>query len=150
METKSINVLGYAGNNKQFVVKTLNTDLRINQNNNYPELAGPNPYEYILAGFAGCINSLGQMVAAEQGINLKALQVEISGELNTARYNGQATTQRPGFNKIEITLKPTTTATLETLRGWISEIQSRSPVYDNLVNSTPVELALYKEYDYAS
>ncbi len=150
METRSINVLGYAGNNKQFVVKTLNTDLRINQNNNYPELEGPNPYEYILAGFAGCINSLGQMVAAEQGISLKALQVEISGELNTLRYEGKPTTQRPGFNKIEITLKPTTSASLGALQTWITEIQSRSPVYDNLANSTPVDVALFKEYDHAS
>jgi uncharacterized OsmC-like protein len=149
MNTKSINVLGYAGNNKQFVVKTLNTDLRINQNNNYPELEGPNPYEYILAGFAGCINSLGQMVAAEQGIALKSLQVEISGELNTSRYEGKPTQERAGFNKIEITLKPTTTASLGVLQKWLSEIQSRSPVYDNLANSTPVDVVLFKEYQHA-
>ncbi|OYQ38394.1 hypothetical protein CHU92_05265 [Flavobacterium cyanobacteriorum] len=148
METKSINVLGYAGANKQFVVKTLNTDLRISQNKNYPELEGPNPYEYILAGFAGCINSLGQMVAAEQGIALKALQVEISGELNTLRYAGKPTKERAGFNRIEIVLKPTTTASLGVLQRWLSEVQSRSPVYDNLANATPVELSLFKEYNY--
>ncbi len=148
METRSINVLGYAGNNKQFVVKTLNTDLRVNQNSNYPELEGPNPYEYILAGFAGCINSLGQIVAAEQGISLKALQVEISGELNTLRYEGKPTTQRAGFNKIEITLKPTTTAPFTALQRWLTEVQSRSPVYDNLSNSTPVDVSLVKEYNY--
>lgn len=150
METRSINVLGYAGNNKQFVVKTLNTDLRINQNACYPELEGPNPYEYILAGFAGCLNSLGQIVAAEQGIALKALQVEISGELNTQRYEGRPTKQRAGFNKIAITLKPTTTASLGVLQTWLTEIQLRSPVYDNLSNSTPVDVALFKEYDHAS
>ncbi len=148
METRSINVLGYAGNNKQFVVKTLNTDLRISQNANYPELEGPNPYEYILAGFAGCINSLGQIVAAEQGIALKALQVEISGELNTERYQGKPTTQRAGFSKIAITLKPTTTASLGVLQQWLNEVQARSPVYDNLANSTPVDVSLFKEYNY--
>lgn len=68
MKTQSINVLGYTGNNSQFVVKTLNANLRINQNPKYPELEGPNPYEYILAGFAGCLNALGQLVAVEQAL----------------------------------------------------------------------------------
>lgn len=73
MNATPINVLGYTGNSRQFVVKTLNTDLRMNQNAQYPELDGPNPYEYLLAGFAGCINALGQQVAKEQGIPLRSL-----------------------------------------------------------------------------
>ncbi|KGO94176.1 OsmC family protein [Flavobacterium subsaxonicum] len=141
MKSQNINVLGYTGNNSQFVVKTLNTDLRINQNSKFPELGGPNPYEYILAGFAGCINALGQLVAAELGIKLRSLQIEITGSLNTV-----SATQRPGFNSIEITLKPAAAAPLEALQRWIKEVQFRSPVYDNLVNSTPVNLNLYKDY----
>jgi uncharacterized OsmC-like protein len=148
MSTKSINVLGYTGNNSQFVVKTLNTDLKINQNESH---AGqlPNPFEYILAGFAGCINALGQLIAAEQNIILDSLQVEIIGDLNTDKYEGKPTENRAGFNKIEITLKPTTSTPLAQLMQWLKEIQARSPVYDNLVNSTPVDLILYKEYSHA-
>lgn len=148
MNTTSINVLGYTGNNKQFVVKTLNTDLRISENEKFPELQGPNPYEYILAGFAGCINSLGQLVAGEQGIELNSLQVEITGNFNAAKYEGKNTKERAGFSKLEITLKPSTKASLTALQRWIKEIQARSPVYDNLVNATPVDLILYKEYHY--
>ena len=141
MKTQNINVLGYTGNNSQFVVKTTNTDLRINQNNRYPELEGPSPYEYILAGFAGCINALGQLVAAELGINLRSLQIEITGSLNNASAK-----ERPGFNKIEILLKPAVTAPLDVLQRWMKEVQFRSPVYDSLVNNTPVNLVLYKDY----
>ncbi len=148
MNAKSINVLGYTGNNRQFVVKTLNTDLRISENEKFPELEAPNPYEYILAGFAGCINSLGQLIAAEQGIALDSLQVEITGNFNTSKYEGKPTKERAGFTKLEITLKPTTKAPLALLLKWLKEIQARSPVYDNLVNSTPVNLILYKEYNY--
>lgn len=143
MKSTSINVLGYTGNNSQFVVKTLNTDLRISQNAKFPELEGPNPYEYILAGFAGCINALGQIVANELGIALRSLQVEITGSLNKSTGKGK---ERPGFNKIEITLKPAAAAPLETLQRWMDEVQYRSPVYDSLVNNTPVSLNLYKEY----
>ena len=146
MNTKSINVLGYTGNNSQFVVKTLNTDLRISQNTKYPELEGPNPYEYILAGFAGCINALGQLVAAEQGIDLKSLQVEITGSLNESKAGAKTT---PGFNSIEIKLKPAATVSLDVLEDWIKEVQSRSPAYNTLVNNIPVDLVLYKEYAYS-
>ena len=146
MKPQSINVLGYTGNNSQFVVKTLNTDLRINQNTKFPELGGPNPYEYILAGFAGCINALGQLVAAELGITLKSLQIEIIGSLTPESASGVRGRVRPGFNSIEITLKPAAIASLEALQRWMKEVQFRSPVYDSLVNNTPVKLNLYKEY----
>lgn len=145
MNANIINVLGYSGNNSQFVVKTLNANLRISENTKYPELEGPNPYEYILAGFAGCINALGQQVAAELGITLKSLQIEITGNLNQPNNNGKG---RPGFNNIEITLKPAAATTLEALQGWLKEVQRRSPVYDNLVNNTPVDVTLFKEYSY--
>jgi len=146
MKSQSINVLGYTGNNSQFVVKTLNTDLRINHNTKFPELGGPNPYEYILAGFAGCINALGQLVAAELGITLKSLQIEIVGSLNNESVAGIRGRVRPGFNSIEITLKPAAIAPLEVLQRWMKEVQFRSPVYDSLVNNTPVKLNLFKEY----
>ncbi len=146
MNTKSISVLGYTGNNSQFVVKTLNTDLRISQNTKYPELEGPNPYEYILAGFAGCINALGQLVAAEQGIDLKSLQVEITGSLNESKAGAKTT---PGFNSIEIKLKPAATVSLDVLQDWIKGVQSRSPAYNTLVNNILVDLVLYKEYAYS-
>lgn len=139
---KAINVLGYSRNNEQFVVKTQNADVRISKNNRFPELDGPNPFEYILAGFAGCINAVGQNVAKELGLNLKSLQVEITGTISQE--------ERIGFNKIEIVLKPTTDASLKILQAWLKLVQQKSPVYDNLINPTPVELILFKEYNYAA
>ena len=139
---KAINVLGYSRNNEQFVVKTQNADVRISNNNRFPELDGPSPFEYILAGFAGCINAVGQNVATELGINLKSLQVEITGTVSQE--------ERVGFSKIEIVLKPTTDASLKLLQAWLKLVQQKSPVYDNLINPTPVELILFKEYNYAA
>lgn len=142
MNPNSINVLGYTGNNSQFVVKTLNANLRISQNEKYPELEGPNPYEYLLAGFAGCINALGQQVAKELGIPLRSLQVEITGSLNAS------SAAKPGFSKIEIILRPSATVSFELLQKWLAEVQRRSPAYNTLVNATPVDLILYKEFSY--
>ncbi len=145
MKPQSINVLGYTGNNSQFVVKTLNADLRINQNAAYSQSA-PSPYEYILAGFAGCINALGQLVAADLGITLKSLQVEITGSLVMEEDGDARGKIIPGFKTIEIILKPAAAAPLETLQRWMKEVQFRSPLYNTLVNNTPVKLNLFKEY----
>ena len=143
MKTNSVNVLGYTGNNSQFVVKTLNANLRISQNQKYPELEGPNPYEYLLAGFAGCINALGQQVAAELGMPLRSLQVEITGEVELL-----AEGRRAGFSNIAIILRPSATANPELLFTWLEEVRKRSPAYNSLVNATPVDLLLYKAFSY--
>ena len=116
--------------------------MRISNNARFPELEGPNPFEYILAGLAGCINAVGQNVAAELGINLKSLQVEITGTVSEE--------ERIGFNKIEIILKPSTDVSLQILQTWLKAVQQKCPIYDNIVNPTPVELILFKEYNCAA
>ncbi len=146
MSTKTVNVLGYAKDNNQFVVKAQNFDIRISKNEQFPELEGPSPIEYILAGYAGCINAVGKLVAKEQGIVLKSLQVEISGTLSLDKYQGKISKERAGFNAIEVTVKPTSDATLEQLKDWLITVENRCPVQDNLINPTPVSVVLFKEY----
>jgi uncharacterized OsmC-like protein len=146
MSTKIVNVLGYAKADNQFVVKAQNFDIRISKNDPYPELEGPSPLEYILAGYAGCINAVGKLVAKEQGIVLKSLQVELSASLSLDKYQGKISNERAGFNSIEVVVKPTSDATLEQLKEWLLAVESRCPVQDNLINPTPVSVVLFKEY----
>jgi uncharacterized OsmC-like protein len=115
MSQKIVNVLGYAKANNQFVVKAQNFDVRISKNENFPELEGPSPLEYLLAGYAGCINAVGKLVAKEQGITLKSLQVEVSGTLSLDKYQGKISYERAGFKSIQVVVKPTSDATLEEL-----------------------------------
>ncbi|GEP51668.1 hypothetical protein FNO01nite_23400 [Flavobacterium noncentrifugens] len=150
MSLKTVNVLGYAVGNGQFVVKAQSFDVRISKNPLAPELEGPSPIEYLLAGFAGCINAVGKIVAKELNIGLKSLQVEISGTLELDKYNGKETDKRAGFESIQIVVKPTSDATLEQLKNWIQIVESRCPIQDNIVNPTPVHLTLLKEYDSAN
>ena len=150
MSTKTVNVLGYAKNNNQFVVKAQNFDIRISKNDQFPELEAPSPIEYILAGYAGCINAVGKLVAKEQGMDLKSLQVEISGTLSLDKYQGKISDERAGFKSIEVTVKPTADATLDQLKDWLITVENRCPVQDNLINSTPVSVVLVKEYESAT
>lgn len=146
MSQKIVNVLGYAKENNQFVVKAQNFDVRISKNEEFPELEAPSPLEYILAGYAGCVNAVGKLVAKEQGIVLKSLQVELSATISLDKYQGKITKERAGFNSIEVVVKPSSDATLEQLQLWLQAIENRCPVQDNLINSTPVSVVLFKNY----
>ncbi|MBF6641891.1 OsmC family protein [Flavobacterium sp. J49] len=146
MSTKTVNIVGYAKESNQFVVKAQNFDVRISKNEQFPELEGPSPLEYVLAGYAGCINAVGKLVAKEQGIVLKSLQVEISGTLSLDKYQGKISDERAGFKTIEVTVRPTSDATLEQLKDWLIEVENRCPIQDNLLRPTPVSVVLFKEF----
>ena len=145
MSQKIVNVVGYAKEQNQFVVKAQNFDIRISKNEDFPELEGPSPLEYVLAGYAGCINAVGKIIAKEHGIVLKSLQVELSAKLSLDKYQGKISNERSGFSSIEVIVKPTSDASLEQLKDWLIEIENRCPVQDNLVNPTPVSVVLFKD-----
>ena len=106
-----------------------------------------NPVEYILAGFAGCANVIGHIVAKELGFTIKNLKIEVSGELNPERFFGSSYKERAGFKSINLNLIPETDASIETLEKWLQLVEERCPVKDNLQNSTPVKIAVEKEYN---
>lgn len=147
MSIKKVNVLGYANADDQFIVKANNLQVRISKNNSNPELEGPSPLEYVLAGYAGCINAVGKLVAKEQYLDLKSLQVEISATLSLDQYQGKESNERAGFQVIDVVVKPTSEASLEELQKWISAVKKRCPIHDNLINPTPITLSLVPQYE---
>lgn len=147
MSLKKVNVLGYANADDQFIVKANNLQVRISKSNSNPELDGPSPLEYVLAGYAGCINAVGKLVAKEQYLDLKSLQVEISATLSLDQYQGKETNERAGFQVIDVVVKPTSEASLEELQKWISAVKKRCPIHDNLINPTPITLSLVPQYE---
>ena len=147
MSLKKVNVLGYANADDQFIVKANNLQVRISKNNSNQELEGPSPLEYVLAGYAGCINAVGKLVAKEQYLDLKSLQVEISATLSLDQYQGKETNERAGFHVIDVVVKPTSEASLEELQKWISAVKKRCPIHDNLINPTPITLSLVPQYE---
>lgn len=102
----------------------------------------PNPVEYVLAAFAGCLNVVGNLIAKEMGFELRDLQIDICGDLNPAKLFGQSDAERAGFKSLEVIMKPVCDADEATLAEWLSKVQSRCPVSDNIANATPVKIAL--------
>lgn len=142
MSLVTIKVSGNSRPNEQFVVKAGAFKIGIGENQTKPELNAPCPVEYILAGFAGCLNIVGGLVAKELNIEIKSIQIELSGVLDVDKYLGTPTRERAGFQTIEITVTPISDAPKAILKKWISIVESRCPVYDNLFNHTPISLNL--------
>jgi len=145
MSVVNIKVSGNSKPNEQLVVKAQGFEIRVGENQNNPELEGPCPVEYILAGYAGCLNIVGGIVAKELNIEIKSLNIEILGALDVDKYLGASTKERAGFQAIEVLVKPISDASSEEIEKWIEIVESRCPVQDNLFNPTPISLKLVQE-----
>jgi len=143
MSLEHISLLSFA-NQSQLNIKSNELQFSINQKdmkqNSYAHL------EYLLAGFAACINVVGHQVAHDLDMELKSIQIEIKGAINTAKTDGFSSKERSGFEQIDLVVKPVTNADLTTLKFWMDEIKDRCPIYDNLLNSTPINLVVTKDY----
>lgn len=104
---------------------------------------GANPVEYLLASYAGCVNVMAYLIAAELNIKLDKLTIKVDGNINPNRLFGKSFSERAGFKQINLTLEPKTDASPELISKWIKEIENRCPVNDNLSNPTPVAINLH-------
>lgn len=106
---------------------------------------GANPVEYLLAAYAGCINVVAHLTARELGIEVKSMKIEISGDLNPAKFAGEPDAERAGFKNIDVEFNPESDASPELTQKWIKVIKERCPVNDNLANPTPLSFNLKEE-----
>ncbi len=106
--------------------------------------SAPNPVEYVLAAFAGCLNVMGHLIAGEMGFELRSLKIDIAGNLNPARLFGQSDEERAGYKTIVVRMTPDCDADDATLEKWLHSVEQRCPVSDNLQNITPVKVELVK------
>lgn len=140
-------VKGESASPAKFIAKARNFELIIDE----PEDLGgtdtaANPVEYILAGLAGCVNVVGHLVAKELGFTIDNLKIEVEGNINPEKLFGTSNDERAGFKEISLKLIPQTDASIETLVKWLKIVQERCPVKDNLLNATPVNLNVEKQY----
>lgn len=102
----------------------------------------PNPVEYVLAAFAGCLNVMGNLIAKEMGFELRGLDIRIRGELNPAKLFGTSDAERAGYKQLRVEMVPDCDADPDTLAAWLRTVEARCPVSDNLQHGTPVKVVL--------
>ncbi|WP_430810080.1 MULTISPECIES: OsmC family protein [unclassified Carboxylicivirga] len=139
----NFNVESTAKSNSQSEIKVRNFKVLVDEP---AQLGGtdeaPNPVEYILCGLSGCMHILGYKVAQELNMELTNLKIKIEGQLNPMKLFGMPTEERAGYQNITIQISPETNANQQTLEQWKTIMTERSPVLDNLVHQTPVEVKI--------
>lgn len=98
----------------------------------------PNPVEYILAGYAGCLNVVAHLVARERNIQIRSLEIDIEGDINPDKLFGVPDAGRAGFQAIRVNIRIDSDASRQEITDLIAAVKERCPVNDNLTNTTPV------------
>lgn len=101
-----------------------------------------NPIQYFLGSVLGCLNSTGTMVAHEMGIDIEGLEMSVEGDVDYSSYKGEETDARPGVQELRISLSVPGDVDDATLEEWLSRVEARCPVTDNVGNETPIRVAV--------
>ena len=99
---------------------------------------GPNPVEYLLGSYAGCLNVVINLVAKELNIIIHKLQIDIDGDIDPARFTQGITLNRAGFQNIHVKIDIETNSNREKELELIDKSKSRCPINDNLSNETNI------------
>lgn len=103
---------------------------------------GPTPLELLFVSLAGCIGSIGRIVAMQKRIALRGMKIQVSGELDTDGLLGKPVDGRIGFEGITVAVEVDADMTDEEKAAFIHEVDRRCPVSENLLSATPVTVVL--------
>jgi len=104
--------------------------------------SGPTPLDYQLIALGSCLVTLAKIVAGQQKINLRSVEVDLSGDINLAVLRGQEKDDRAGFKNIHVDVRIDADLTLEEKKLFMDEVDKRCPISENLMHTTPVSVSL--------
>ncbi|MXC43616.1 OsmC family protein, partial [Escherichia coli] len=92
---------------------------------------GMSPTEYIMQALAGCYTATLTMMAAEKGIDLDGIELDLNFDINLNGFLGLDSNVRKGAKSIRVDVHLTSkTASREELEALVSEMQKNSPIHD--------------------
>jgi putative redox protein len=100
--------------------------------------AAVDPMELVLAAVGTCLNIGWVTQARKRGIDYRNLQIEVSGNYDLRGYLDIGGETRPGFTDITYTVSVESDATPEQLAEIKDAAERTSPMFDNVLNATPV------------
>ena len=143
MPVKNVEVFAQMGGGTKIECKTVNHTFLIDQNKaGGGEDLGPSPLEYYLASLAGCVGSIGRIVAKQKGIALRGMEIKIVGAINTDVLLGRNAGERAGFQEFKLEVKMDCDLSPEQQHEFIEEVERRCPVSENTTNPSTVKIVL--------
>ncbi len=104
--------------------------------------SGPTPLELMFASLAGCIGTIGRIVAMQKRMDLRGMDIKVEGSLDVDGLLGKPIDGRTGFEGITVSVDVDADMTAEEKEAFIHEVDRRCPVSENLLNATPVNVKL--------
>lgn len=104
--------------------------------------SGVSPLEMLFAALAGCIGTVGRIIAMQKRIELRGMKIKVEGALDTDGLLGKSIDGRIGFEGITISVDVDADMTDEEKLAFLHEVEGRCPVSENLLNATPVSIQL--------
>jgi uncharacterized OsmC-like protein len=99
---------------------------------------GANPVELALSALASCLTTTLVYHAAARGINVRAVESELEGELDLRGFLGMSDTVRRGYKHIGVKMRVDADASQDVLDELIGLAQKLSPVFDIISNPVNV------------
>ncbi|MDV2962382.1 OsmC family protein [Shewanella algae] len=100
---------------------------------------GANPLETFLFSLGGCISAIARMVAREQKIDLRGMNIKVRGEMNSDGLLGKASEDPVGFRRITLDADIDADMTAEQKQQFLDTVCHRCPVHDHLLSASRVE-----------
>lgn len=104
--------------------------------------SGPTPLEYLFVSLAGCIVTIGHIVAKQKRLNVRKIEVHVEGELDTDILMGKSREVRAGFSGIRVHTKIDADMSQQEKEQFLQEVDARCPISDNIHNLTPIEFVV--------
>lgn len=102
----------------------------------------PNPQEYLMTALNACI-MVGYVAGASvKGIRLESVEIETDGELDLRGFLGIDPTVRPGYQRLNYTVRIKGDGTAEEFREIHENVLRTSPNYFNVTQPIPVDATL--------
>lgn len=99
---------------------------------------GPNAVEAVLHALASCLSVGFIYNAAAKGIEMRALEFELEGDLDLRAFLGLSADVPPGYNGIRVRYRVDADASPEELADLCNYVQRTSPVMDIITRPVPV------------
>ena len=103
---------------------------------------GPTPPELVLMGLVGCLSAAVASVAQHRGIQLRAVQATIEGDVDIAGILGVDPDVRNGFGRVAVRYHIDADASPQDLEALVAQAQKRSAVFDIVANPTTIVVEL--------
>lgn len=94
--------------------------------------SGPNPVELVLAALGGCINVLVTSFAGIYEVELKKVQVDVEGDLDSDGLLEKNPAVRPGFQEIRYRIQIDSPSPQGRIQALIEHVERVCPVKDTL------------------